>query len=610
MPLDSARGWASTANVPGRASRIADYAAIGDCRSAALVSREGGIHWLCLPHFSAPSVFGALLDRDGGHFTIQPVAPFTSSRRYVGPTNVLETTFRTEAGTLRVTDLMTAPGKTSEIEPQREVLRIVEAVQGEVDMVLIAMPRPNYGRTRADIRSRGRLGFAWTWGNELLGLCADFPLTVADDGSVRGGLRLAAGERRRVSLCYTQGDIGVIPAQGAAADARLASTLAWWEEWSRQCRYAGAYGEAVLRSALVLKLMTYALSGAVIAAPTTSLPETPGGVRNWDYRYCWLRDAALTMRAFTGLGFRAEARAFFDWLLHTTRLTWPQMHVLYDVYGRPDTPEIELAHWDGYGGARPVRTGNAAQKQLQLDVYGAVAYAARNFIESGGELTAGDARLLRALCRAVCRLWREPDNGIWEVRGARRHYSFSKAMCWIALDSVLKLRSAAAVRMPEQDFHSQMAAIEALVESRGFDSGLNSYIAEFDGDTVDASLLLLGCLGYKDPKHPRMHGTFEQVWRRLSRNGLLLRYEEGYDGLPGREGAFGICSFWAIDQLACQGRIEEARRAFAHVLSFANDVGLFAEEIEPHSGAALGNFPQAYTHVGLINAALALSKHQ
>jgi GH15 family glucan-1,4-alpha-glucosidase len=589
---------------------IARYAVIGDCRSAALVSCEGAIDWLCLPHFSAPSVFGALLDPHGGHFGIRPAAPFSSTRRYIADTNVLETTFRTDRGTLRVTDSMSFPLPSVGSEPHQELLRIVECVQGEVEVDIRIEPRPDYGRTRADLHRRSPQGWTWRWAGDLLDLQADVPLLPEEDGSLHGLVRIAAGERRRLSLCHAQGRARDLPELGNAADRRCDSTIAWWRQWSRQSRYRGPHRDAVLRSALVLKLMTYAPSGAVVAAPTTSLPETPGGVRNWDYRYCWLRDAAMTMRAFTGLGHRAEARAFFDWLLRTTRAGGTPMRVFYDVHGCPDAPEVELAHWQGFGGAAPVRIGNAAENQLQLDVYGMVAYAVRNFVEHVGELSAGDAQLLTALCVEVCRLWRERDHGIWEFRTEPRHYIFSKAMCWIALDSILSLRSAAGIEMPVQMFHEQMAAIEAFVEGQGYDAQLQSYVAEPDSRSADASLLLLGCLGYRDPADPRMRGTYEHIRRTLGERGLLRRHEEGYDSLPGREGAFGVCSFWAVDHLACQGRADEACAMFEHILGFANDVGLFAEEIDAGSGLPLGNFPQAYTHVGLINAALSLARHQ
>jgi len=343
----------------------------------------------------------------------------------------------------------------------------------------------------------------------------------------------------------------------------------------------------------------------VVAAPSTSLPEAIGADRNWDYRYCWLRDAAFTMRALTCLGYFSEARSFLDWLLHATRLTWPRLQVLYDVYGRPETYEVDLPHWNGFHGSRPVRIGNAAEAQLQLDVYGAVCYAARDFWRATGELSAQEARLIRGFGESACRLWQEPDHGIWEIRGAPRHHTFSKVMCWVALDVVADLCDAGLFRRLPHCSRALMA-IRDTVEDRGYNENRQSYVATLDGDGADASLLLLSTLGYLDFRNPRMCSTFDRVKDELGRKGLLMRYPEGTDGFPSREGAFAICSFWGIDYLARRGDPAPARATFDHVLGFANDVGLLAEEIEPETGTQLGNFPQAYTHVGLINAAQSL----
>jgi GH15 family glucan-1,4-alpha-glucosidase len=588
---------------------IEDYAIIGDCRTAALVSRDGSLDWLCLQHFSGPSVFAAILDeRRGGRFAIRAPGARTR-RRYVGASPVLETTFKIDGGAARLTDLIPVVADAGRLQPMREVLRVIEGVEGATTFDILFEPRPDYARRRVRLTRRGALGWACGWGDEILLLHASAPLEPTADGTaLTGRVSVNAGEKIHLSLAYMDGDIAAVAPLGAAADARLNDTLLWWEEWTVRCPYDGPYRDAVLRSAVTLKLLTFALSGAVIAAPTASLPEWIGADRNWDYRYCWLRDATLTMRAFTGLGYAEEAQSFLQWLLHATRLTWPKLQVLYDVYGRTNLKEEELGHLEGYRGSRPVRIGNGAHSQTQLDVYGEVVSAAWDFVASGGALQADEAKLLAGFGKTVCRTWREPDHSIWEVRGKKRHYTFSKVMCWSALDSLLKLHERGAVKIDAEKMRRERDAIAEAIETRGWNEAVRSYVGEFDGERVDAALLLMGCLDYKDPRDQRMRSTLARIQERLGRGKLLYRYEKGFDDLGSPEGAFGICSFWAIDNLAKRGEVKAAREAFEEMLLYANDVGLFAEEIDVDTGAALGNFPQAFTHVGLINAALALSR--
>ena len=586
---------------------IGDYAIIGDCRTAALVSRGGSIDWLCLPHFSGPSVFAALLDPErGGSFHVRPEGRFTARRRYLGPSAVLETVFETSTGAVRVVDCMPMVDGGG-LRPMREVLRVVDVIRGEVVLDLRFAPRPNYARAAPRIASRGALGWTCTWKDELFLLHTDAPLSISPDGlAVEGQVRAFAGDAFHFSLSYAKGDIGVVaPLDGARK--RVDETREWWCQWSARGRYDGPHREAVLRSAVALKMMTFALSGAVVAAPTASLPEVIGADRNWDYRYCWLRDAALTMRAFTGLGYRDEAGSFLQWLLHATRLTWPELQVVYDVYGRTDLQEEELGELAGYRGSRPVRIGNGANRQMQLDVYGEVVAAAYEYATSGGRLQRDEAKLLAGLANTACKKWREPDHGIWEIRGEKRNYTFSKVMCWVALDRMIRLHEQGHARIDVEAYRREREKIAEAIEARGYREDLGSYVGEFDGNALDASLLLMACLGYRDARDPRMRGTFERVRERLGKDGLLYRYHRGYDGMASEEGAFGICSLWAVECLARQGRLDEAERAFEHVLSFANDVGLFAEEIDVDSGTALGNFPQAFTHVGVINAAMAIA---
>jgi GH15 family glucan-1,4-alpha-glucosidase len=590
---------------------IQDYALIGDCRTAALVSRTGSIDWLCLPHYSSPSIFAHLLDhRRGGRFSIRPVGAFRTCRQYLGETPALATEFQTNSGSARVIDVLPVVDGMHGPEPTREILRVVEGISGEVEMEIRIEPRPDYARRTATIRHSPRLGWRFGWSNEFLAVRTDAELEHMGDGALGGRLRVRAGQRRYVSLCYSQADPGVLSPLGGAADQRLEHTLTWWRDWSRNCSYDGPYRATVLRSALTLKLLSFCLSGAIIAAPTTSLPESLAGDRNWDYRYCWLRDAGLTMQALLGLAFHGEARQFLHWLLHATRLTWPELQIMYDVYGLTQLGETELSHLEGYRGARPVRIGNGAYAQRQLDVYGEVVFAADAYVNSGGLLEPVERRLLAGIGQVVCRQWREADHGIWEVRGPPRHHTFSKMMCWLALDRLLNLDEKGAISLGSlaEPFRRERQAIAEAIEQRGFNPEIASYASEFGGDRVDASLLLMPCFAYRPANDPRVLSTYQRIRQRLERNGLLYRYELGSDGLGGDEGTFGICSFWAAHHLASRGDVAGAKSLFEHVLSFANDVGLFAEEINPETGDALGNFPQAFTHIGLINAALAIEQ--
>jgi GH15 family glucan-1,4-alpha-glucosidase len=594
---------------------IRDYAILGDCRTAALVSKQGSLDWLCLPRFDSPAVFAALLDADrGGRFSIRPTAPFTSSRGYLGRTNVLGTTFTTASGKLRLTECMCVAAeheRRGELEPDHEVLRLVECLAGEVEVEVACDPRPGFGLGSPHPRDRRSLGFSWQFGSQALALRSELPLAAGGaDGrpGVSGRAVLRAGERRFVSLAAVAGAPAVFLPLGEAAAARLARSLRWWGEWILGAAYEGPYREAVMRSLLALKLLDYAPSGAVIAAPTTSLPEEIGGVRNWDYRYCWLRDASWTLVAFLDLGFRDEGKAFFSWLLYATRLPRGGLNPLYDVYGRVHLQERELPWLEGYAGSRPGRVGNGAAGQFQLDIYGELVESAYQFVERGGTLDAAEGKLLVELGELVCRLWREPDEGIWEKRAGRYHHTYSKAMCWVALDRLLKLDARGALVAPMSRFIREREELARRIESEGYNTRLESYVDVFGGDGLDASLLLLGLKGYADPAvSDRMASTFRRVRAALERNGLLYRYPPGDDGLPGGEAAFGICSFWAAEFMARAGQVEPAAALFERLLGSSNDVGLYGEEIDPATGAALGNFPQAFTHVGLISAALALT---
>jgi GH15 family glucan-1,4-alpha-glucosidase len=592
---------------PGNRTPIGDYALIGDCRTAALVSRTGSIDWFCVPHFSAPPVFASLLDPAAGQFTIRPSTAFRTTRRYAGDSTVLETIFETDTGAVLVRDALVVMEGIARLRPMRELVRIVENLRGEVELEIEIAVRPNFARALPRLRSHGEIGWAVLFDDQNIFVQSDCPLR-ADANSLRGRLRCTPGTASRFTLALTKTDNAIIPPKEEAAG-RVAETARWWRKWSESCRYHGPYRDAVLRSAITLKQLNYALSGAMVAAPSTSLPETIGKDNTWDYRFCWLRDAGFIVEALTSLGFQQDAEDYLGWLLHSTRLSWPRLRVLYDVYGRQCAGENEMSHLEGYRGSRPVRVGNLAGRQFQLDIYGHVILAAERFVAAGGHFDLTEARMLRGLAKTVCKQWRDPDNGLWEIRRARRQYTFSKLMCWVAVDRLLTLERGGALTLGslKPRFESERDAIRDAIERRGFNSGLQAYTADFDSSHMDASLLLIPWLGYLPASDRRFQGTFACIMQRLSRNGLVYRYETGYGDKDYPEQTFGICTFWAVQALAAMGRVREAEAMFENALTCAIDLLLFGEEIDPDSKSITGNFPQGFTHVGLINAALALA---
>ena len=583
---------------------VGDYAAIGDGRTVALVAGDGSIDWLCLPDLDSPSVFAAVLDADrGGSFAVRPAAPAQTERRYLPDTNVLETTFITARGVVRVTDALALPN--ADLGPARELIRRVDGIAGSVDMEWRITPAFGYGQLPARLGRRGDIPVA-LGGPDALAICswgAGDP--QIDEGAIFGHFTATEASTALVVLSAAHQEPLVFPSR-AGVEARLDATIAYWRRWAAERSYDGPWRGAVVRSALALKLLFHAPSGAIAAAATTSLPEEIGGERNWDYRFCWVRDSAFTLDALVQLGCPSEAEAFFWWLLHASQLTHPRLQVLYGLDGGQRSSERTL-ELDGYRGSRPVRVGNAAATQTQLDIYGDLLQTALVYADAGGRLDRETGRRLAEIADLVCRTWRRPDSGIWEVRSEPRHFTHSKMMCWVALDRAVRLSEAGHVPASGVSaWRRERLAIREFVETRCWSGGLGSYTREAGADELDASLLLGVLLGYDAPDPARLAATVDALWRELGRGPLLWRYT-GEDGLRGGEGAFLCCSFWLVEALARIGRRDEATALMDQLVGLANDVGLYAEELDPHTGELLGNFPQGLVHLAMISAAVSIS---
>jgi GH15 family glucan-1,4-alpha-glucosidase len=586
---------------------VREYGVIGDGRTVALVARDGSIDWLCLPDLDSPSVFGALLDAErGGSFALAPEGPFTAERRYLPEANVLETTFVTGDGVVRVTDAMLLPA--SGLAPARELARRVEGLSGQVPMHWRVEPRLEYGNRAARLALRGRTPVA-TGGRDALALSA---WEVGDpniaETSIGGRFVASEGLVGLTVLGAAHQEPLVFPSR-AEVESRLEATIAFWQQWASARTYEGPWREAVIRSALALKLLIHAPSGSIAAAATTSLPEQIGGERNWDYRFCWVRDSAFTLEALMQLGCPHEADAFFWWLLHASQLTHPRLRVLYRLDGGEPAPETTLG-LAGYGGSRPVRVGNGAVEQEQLDIYGDLMQAAWLYARAAGELDSDTGRRLGQIADLVCEIWRQPDSGIWEVRSEPLHFTHSKMMCWVALERAVGLAEARRVpRAHAARWRAEADAIRAFVDDRCWSQRLGSYVRSAGSEELDASLLLGALMDYQGDRDPRMTATIEAVRRALGHGALLDRYSSE-DGLSGNEGAFVCCSFWLVDALARAGRADEAAELMEQLIGMANDVGLYAEEIDHETGEFLGNMPQGLVHLALINAAASVSEAQ
>jgi GH15 family glucan-1,4-alpha-glucosidase len=587
------------------ALRIEDYAMVGDTESAALVGKNGSIDWCCAPRFDSPALFAALLGTEAnGHWQLAPVGEVRRvERRYRQGTAVLETDFETDDGMVRLVDCM--PPRDEHLT----FVRAVEGVRGRVAMQMRFAPRFDYGRL---IPSVGRIdqGVFALAGPDAV--CLRAPVDLSYDGATTSAtFDVSEGERVPFHLVWYPSHLPC-PEPSDPLDL-VARAEAWWKEWSGRCQYEGPYRDDVVRSLITLKALTYSPTGATVAALTTSLPEEIGGERNWDYRYCWLRDGAFTLVPLVETGYLDEAVAWRDWLLRAVAGDPGQLQLMYGIGGEHRLAELELPWLSGYEDSRPVRIGNAASEQFQLDIFGEVLAVLHRAVQAG--LPERDpSRLpgidLSAVIDVVERRWREPDEGIWEVRGDPQHFTYSKVSAWTALDRAIKLAEARDHPVPFERWGRVRDEIHADVCANGFDRERNTFVQYYGGSGLDASLLLIPISGFLPPQDPRVLGTIDAIQREICSGPHVYRYstDEGVDGLAGSEGAFLICSFWMVAALALAGRVEEAERNLEQLRALQNDVGLFSEEYDPTARRQLGNFPQAFSHIGLLHSILTLEE--
>jgi GH15 family glucan-1,4-alpha-glucosidase len=584
------------------ASRIEDYALIGDCESAALIGRDGSIDWLCFPRFDSGACFASLVGKpENGRWQICPDTPVKSIRRqYRDGTLILETEYECETGTVAIIDFM--PPRTT----IPDIIRIVEGRRGEVPMRMELIIRFDYGWIVPWVR-RIDGGIRATAGPDTL-YCRSTVDMRGEDLRTVARFTVSKGQRVPFNLTWTP----TYSPQPQAEDAEesLRQTETWWTEWSNRCTYQGRWRDAVVRSLITLKALTYAPTGGVVASPTTSLPEQIGGVRNWDYRYCWVRDATFTLYALIAGGYTDEASAWREWLVNAVAGTPDTIQIMYGVTGDRRLMELALDWLPGYEGSAPVRIGNDAHRQHQLDVYGEVMDTLYLAQRSGLPPSENAWRVQRALCRFVVTDWRNPDEGIWEVRGPRRHFTHSRVMAWVALDRGVKTIEEFGAEGDVEEWKRVRDEIREDIFRHGFNAEVNSFVQYYGSAIPDASLLMLSLVGFIRPDDSRMRGTVEFIQARLMRDGFVDRYPTatGIDGLPPGEGSFLLCTFWLADNLALQGRYQEAEEIFERLLALRNDVGLLSEQYDPHTKRLLGNFPQAFSHVGLINTARNLDR--
>lgn len=584
---------------------IEDHAVIGDRHTAALISIDGSMDWLCLPQFDSPACFASLLgDDENGHWLIGPEGEYTASRRYVGDSAVLETTYTTDTGEMRVVDLMPTG------DHRADVLRRVEGVRGTVTVRHVWIVRFDYGRIRPWVhreKVEGRRAIIATAGPDKLVFTGP-RLPPAVDGHHEETFEVRAGDRLDFSLTWIPSYRGIPNA--VDVERRLAHTLEEQQKWADTCEYDGPWRREVVRSLVTLRGLTHADTGGIVAAPTTSLPEELGGVRNWDYRYCWLRDAALTLESLLAAGRANNAHHWRNWLLRAIAGDPDDLQVMYTVEGGRHLPERELDHLAGYAGSRPVRIGNAAVEQRQTDVLGEVMGALSMARNHGVAETRDSWSLQRTLVNDLAREWDKPDNGMWEIRGERRHFTHSRVMVWSAFDRAIEGVERHGLDGPVEKWRELRDTVRAEIMERGYDAERNTFTQHYDTREVDSSLLVLPMVRFIDGDDPRMVGTIAAVEEDLMRDGLLLRYRtsSGVDGLAGEEHPFLACTFWLVSARALSGRIEDASRLMDRLVGLANDVGLLSEEYDMANGRMVGNFPQAFSHLALVGAAMNIER--
>ncbi|HET9501615.1 MAG TPA: glycoside hydrolase family 15 protein [Marmoricola sp.] len=584
---------------------IEDYAVLGDTGTAALVGRDGSVDWLCLPRFDSPACFAALLgDRDNGRWLIGPEGEHECTRRYVGNSAVLESTYTTDTGTVRVTDLMPLA------DDRADIVRRIVGVEGTVRMRHEWIVRFSYGKVRPWVRRRE------AWDQQVITAVAGPDklilrgprLPKAKAGRHLDTFDVEAGQEMTFSTTWVASHKEV--PELLEFDDRINETLEASEEWAGKCQYQGPYREAVLRSLITLRLMTHGGTGGIVAAATTSLPEEFGGVRNWDYRFCWLRDASLTLEALLDCGYVDEARLWRNWLLRAVAGDPKDLQIMYAVDGGRELPERQLDHLAGYAGSSPVRVGNAAVDQKQTDVLGEVMISLEMARERSLEDTDDSWRLQCSMVNELADHWEQPDNGLWEIRGPKRHFTHSRVMVWVAFDRAIAAVEKHGLKGPVDRWRAVRDQVREEVFAKGFNSERNTFTQHYDTDQVDSSLLVLPAVGFIEGDDPKMLGTIEAVEKDLMRDGFLLRYrtDSGVDGLAGDEHPFLACSFWLVSAYAMAGRLDQAGELMDRLLEVPNDVGLLAEEYDPGNDRFAGNFPQAFSHLALVGAAVALEQ--